>query len=865
MKLEANTEHTQVKKVSIGKRVLKFLMWSVISFVVIIGILVAAVFIYEDEIKSNIIAQLNKNLVAEVKIEPSDIDVTFISSFPKCALNFRNITILEALNIKQRDTLLQAQNLSLRFSIKDMFNKNYRIQQIQLEDGFCKLSVSKTGKENYIIWKTDSTAKTSNDVQFSLESILLKKVHASYKNKQQKVLCQLQINTLSFSGDFNAKNYSLESKANTFLEVLKVNETMYAKSKKLNVNAKLTISENHYVIRKAEIALNKMQFDVTGKFDYSKKLNNAAFQYKASNLDIATVLSLLPEDQQQRINDYTSKGEFYSNGNLTYKNDSLEYDNQFGIKNATVTYKPKNITLTDVNLTGTIVKNTKTSELICNPISAHLNANFMSGDFSLKNFNEPQLSMNLTLESGLKDVLALYPIDTISDISGTIKTKISLKGPLIELQNGKPSERIFMNGNLEIADCKVQFKNDPLSFDVSTLKLEAKENSVTITDFKLNRGKSDLQLNGQLPAFLKYVFTKDAPLDIRANLSSEVLNLDDFLSESKNGSTSSEIIFPETNHFLFDASIKSFQFGKFKAQNAKGNIELKNNKALLSDLQFETAEGRAEADALAEFKNNAIYFDIQTHLKTLNVSTLFAQLNNFGQSTLQDQHIKGYITADISFSGKWNRLLEPDLNSIHSSASIMLERGELINFKPLESLSKFVELNELKRIKFSTLESQLTIQNQIITIPKTSLKNSALNIEFWGTHHFDNAIDYHIQLLLSDLISKRPQKNKDLDEELALVETDTENRRSVFLLMTGTIDKPVIRYDKKGAKQKIKEDIKQEKQNLKAILKEEFGLFKKDSIKTKSAANPVFKLEKPNTSGKKKEEKKTEKEEDDDF
>ncbi len=865
MNLEANTGHTQIKKASIVKRMLKFLMWSVISFVVIIGILVAAVFIYEDEIKSHIIAQLNKNLVAEVKIEPTDIDVTFISSFPKCALNFRNITILEALNSKQRDTLLHAQNLSLRFSVKDMFNKNYRIQQIHLEDGFCRLSVSKTGKENYIIWKTDSTTKSNNDVQFSLESIELKKIHASYKNKQQRVLCQLQINTLVFSGDFNANNYSLESKANTFLEVLKINETTFAKSKKLNVNAKLTSSQTHYVIQKAEIALNKMQFDVKGKFDYTEKLNQASFQYKASNLDIATVLSLLPEDQQKRMNDYSSKGEFYSNGNLSYSNDSLAFDNQFGIKNANVTYKPKNITLTDVNLTGRIIKNSQTSELICNPISARLNTNFVTGDFSLKNFNDPQLNMNLNLESSLKDLVALYPIDTISDISGSVKTKISLKAPLTELQKGKPSDRIFMDGNLEIADCKLQFKNDPSTFEVSTLKLEAKDNSVTITDFKLNRGKSDLQLNGHLPSFLKYIFTKDAPLDIRANLLSENLNLDDFLSESKSGNTSSEIIFPETNHFLFDATIKNFQFGKFKAQNATGNIELKNNKALLSDLQFETAEGKAEADALAEFKNNDIYFDIQTHLKALNVSTLFAQLNNFGQNTLQDQHIKGYITADISFSGKWNRLLQPDLNSIKSSASISLERGELINFKPLESLSKFVELNELKRIKFSTLESQLTIQNQIISIPKTSLKNSALNIEFWGTHHFDNTIDYHIQLLLSDLISKRPQKSKELDEELALVETDTENRRSVFLLMTGSVDKPIIRYDKKGAKQKIKEDIKQEKQNLKAILKEEFGLFKKDSVKTKSAANPRFKLEKPTNSTKKKEEKKTEKEDEDDF
>jgi hypothetical protein len=106
-------------------------------------------------------------------------------------------------------------------------------------------------------------------------------------------------------------------------------------------------------------------------------------------------------------------------------------------------------------------------------------------------------------------------------------------------------------------------------------------------------------------------------------------------------------------------------------------------------------------------------------------------------------------------------------------------------------------------------------------------------------------IDYHIQLLLSELLSKKPHANKDFDEELSLVENDPENRRSVFILMTGPIDNPTIKYDRKGAKDKIKEDIKQEKQNLKQILREEFGFFKKDSLKVKQAekANQKFQLQ----------------------
>jgi len=170
----------------------------------------------------------------------------------------------------------------------------------------------------------------------------------------------------------------------------------------------------------------------------------------------------------------------------------------------------------------------------------------------------------------------------------------------------------------------------------------------------------------------------------------------------------------------------------------------------------------------------------------------------------------------------------------------------LVDFKPLESLSKYVEVTELRDIKFSSLQSSFDIKNQIITIPRTSIKNSALNIEFWGKHTFKNEIDYHIKLLLSELLASKKRANKQLDEELEFTENDPENRRSVYLLMTGTVENTSIKYDRKGLKQKIGEDIKAEKQTLKQILKEEFGLFKKDSTLIKNEAkkgDQKFKIE----------------------
>ncbi|HXU26552.1 MAG TPA: hypothetical protein VN698_04910, partial [Bacteroidia bacterium] len=48
-----------------------------------------------------------------------------------------------------------------------------------------------------------------------------------------------------------------------------------------------------------------------------------------------------------------------------------------------------------------------------------------------------------------------------------------------------------------------------------------------------------------------------------------------------------------------------------------------------------------------------------------------------------------------------------------------------------------------------------------------------------------------------------------------------------------TVNNPIIKYDRKAMKQKIRQDLKDEKKSLKQLLHEEFGLFKKDTTLNK--------------------------------
>ncbi len=867
-----NTDQIQEpQKPSLVLKLMKVLIWLLVIVVLLLGSAVGLVFVYEDEVKQAVIEELNKSLKSEVKIDPKKIDLTFIKSFPKCAIDFKQVLIMEAIDKQERDTLIFADQILLMFNLKDIWDKNYTINKIDISKATCNLQVDKKGKPNYIFWKTPE--KTSTDkVNFKLEQIVLNEIDLSYKNIQKKIKVKVYFTNSDFSGNFGNETFTLETKGKAQLDVLTINKNNLIKNKKIRYDLGFQIQNNNYTIEKAEVALNEMYFALNGNCKITDSLENAEINFNGTNLDIASVLSLLPEKYASRISDYSSSGEFYSKGNLIYQS-GLEtlIKAEFGVKNATVIYKVNNTQLNNLTLKGNLDINEEGSFLNIQNVTAQLGKNSISGSCLVNNFSDPYLQLNTSLNTDLQELNSFWPIDTLEYVSGSIQLTANVKGKVSEIKKSAFSNDVIATGKADLKDIKTKIKGKENEININSGAFELANRSVKVTGFKLLIGKTDIELNGELPGFINYLLDYNQELVVNADLKSNKVVLEEVLYGGNNSGNPNQINIPANLNFKLIAQIGALSFSKFEAQNIVGEIVVAGQKILVNDLKLNTMDGIAQLSAVADASGQNITIRAASELNKINISKLFYQCNNFGQSTLNEKHLAGFTTATLSFSGIWDKQLKADLESITANGVLTIEKGRLVDFKPLLSLSKYVEVSELKDIKFQALQSNFEIKKQIISIPKTSIRNSAMNIELWGTHTLKNDIDYHIKLSLSELLANKKRANRQLDDELALQENDPDNRRSVFIVMTGKIDNPDIRYDRKGLKQKISEDLKEEKHTLKQILKEEFGLFKKDSVLNKSEkpkAEDKFKID----FGDKKEvksnnlqpKKKTE-EDDDDF
>ena len=587
------------KKSSVAKRLFKALFWSFTVLLLLVLIPFILLFVYEKEIKSAIVTEINTHLKTKVYINPDNIDITLIRTFPNAALCFNDVTIMGSLPELPNDTLLKAEKIYLLFNAKDIWNKKYNIKQVDISKAALHMLINANGESNYEFWeeKADSLKPESKSADFKLNKVTFKDFDFNYKNIKQKIKCASSFKDIAFSGNFSDENYLLDIKANGFISNIKSGKKSYFRNKNLTVELSASVSKNKYTIDNAEIGLNKLFFTIGGTLTNNKEELPADINFKGKNIDVQSVLSLLPEKFHDKIKDYESSGIFYSE--ISLKGDLNDYNTldiaaSFGTSKASITHSPTKTTLDNVSFTGTFEKKKFSPEILSfKEIKASQNQNFVSGSFALSNFASPYLKVKAQGNYNLADFLSLVPIDTISSASGTINFEVDANINLNDAKTGQIGTS-SASGKIDLKAVQISFKNpDPTGSGINSLQIPGGQIVVDNENLETNklqviRGKSSLELSGKVINFLNYLLKPEQPLRVELDVRSPLIDVDDFIfpmpanAKTSQNTNENQNAFNLADNFSADLKLQVTEvvFRQFKARNLQGQLEIKNKKLL---------------------------------------------------------------------------------------------------------------------------------------------------------------------------------------------------------------------------------------------------------------------------------------------
>lgn len=830
------------------RKIFKFFLFSFLFFIIVILAGIGILLLNENKIKSRAIEELNKYLNTPVYIQPENIDITFLRTFPNTTLRLTDVAVMGS-HPKFKDTLVRAQMLEFHFSIWKLLENNISIHKISANNLHLNPILRKDGTENWNFLKTKEHTKDelkSSETEIDLEEISFQNVKINYRDKKNDAYVILSLNEIASTFGLHKESIKIKLKTDGRVHALKISDNEYIKEKNFKTKTEIEKTNKQYALNELNFSLSDMKIKMTGFFVFDSLVKKAEIRFEGDDIRPESILSILKYNNNQLPK---SNDPIDINGRYTLENNSYALQADFEGKNLDITHDEWKTRLSHVDVKGNLELDTRSKgRLMLEYFRGNWNDKPFEARLHLSDFEKMNADFTFNGQIPVPLLLTLSGKDSLFACTGELYGSIKLQ--CSEQQFRK--KEILPDTRLELMllpkTLSITHKLSGKSAVIDSGRVSTDHQRVLVENLSLKMGDNEFLIHGEWKKFPGYIFGNEA-LEIAGNLLVKKWDVKNWMEElmawsqltenspQSSGHSSAE---KKTNKgFRLNLALQAdaLIFSDFKAQQVFMQLDWQDDQVFAEDIRMNVFGGQLTAAVRMDMKNEKYHFLSEGTFSEIGLKDAFQAFNNFGQQTLTDKNLEGVLHGNYFFKGTWDENFNCQLNTVLSQTQYTISRGRLKNFEPLKGLSKFISVDELNDIRFDDISGSLSIEKQKIYLPKTQIRNSALNLQISGEHGFDNVLNYHLTVSLPELLSK---KSKQKDEFLP----DEQNRRKLFVRIYGPMENLKYSVDKQGIKEKMKEDFDMQKTELKKIFQEEFK-GKKDSAGNKTKTKFELEEEKP--------------------
>ena len=187
----------------------------------------------------------------------------------------------------------------------------------------------------------------------------------------------------------------------------------------------------------------------------------------------------------------------------------------------------------------------------------------------------------------------VYPLGDSIKLSGILTTTLSFAGKMSDIEKEK-YQNIQGEGNISISNMNFTTPGIP-AITLKKASATISPKAMSLNEMDVNIGKNDLQAKGSLSNYLPY-FLKNETLKGNLSLNSSYLNLNDFISDTEETSTETEVTTDTTTMSVIEvpknldlslkANLKKVIFQKIEINNINGNLSVSNGVVRMNPLNF---------------------------------------------------------------------------------------------------------------------------------------------------------------------------------------------------------------------------------------------------------------------------------------
>jgi len=827
----------------------------ILILLVLIGSTVVVKY-YGDDLQEYTMEMINDQL--DTKISIDEMGFSLLRNFPHISVMFNDVVVWSGHNFNRNefsryeaDTLMVTERIYVEFNIIKLLRKKYTVRSFEAKNGSIKLYIDSSGKGNFLIAKERTGQGDSPLIE--LNGVVVRGINVEYINLATEMEIRGRLKDVLFSGNFNKDNYMMKVLGEMYIDRTSSAGITYIAGQDVKTDVALKVSGKQYTVSKGNIELGKLSASLEGEFVVDPLAGtDLDLQFTGKRIDLGLLTDIMA-DKVKEVENIRTRGEmdlFVHLSGLATSTYSPHIDASFNASRCYINIPDYSLELFDINLEGSFtngVSNSPQSSAIqIHQISTSTNKSVLKGNIELTNFVEPVFDASVNGDFDGRE-LASYLKDLPVVVSrGQILTNFKVSGSYKPEKDGPGKLRIKPSGFVDMNDLRIQLVSPAINGDSINGRISINENQLAC-DLKCLIENSHFKAD--LIATNPFFSQEKEVLKIKGEIESSGVNIDDLSAAfSKNNNTGEKAPFSFPNDIMLDIdfNIDKIIKGDIETRRLNGNLTYRYPGIFLEPIYLETMHGAINAKiSMTDLNKPVRLAAINANYRNVEIGDLFISFNNFGQTFLTDKNIAGKISGETALFAPLREDFSPITEQIVSENTFVIEQGELNNFKPMIELSRFLKIDKMDHISFSTISNTILINNNRIQIPEMEINSSVMTLMASGYHGFDKTFDYHIATQLSEILFNKAKSSRNKEFEIAL---DKDDHRTLFLHLYDEGEGMMIEFDEDQVMKKIRNDLKEQKTEIKSVLNDEFGLFKKDQDVQQSSQKknePEFRFEFP--------------------
>lgn len=831
------------------------------TFGIIIAIILLALiivpYLFSDKIEEIVKREINNYVDATVDYK--DFSLSIFSSFPDLQASLEDVSIVGKDKFKN-DTLAYIGYFAAEVNIMSVFEESIAINSVALENAKVKAIVATDSTANWDIVKasTDTTVveetdTTTSTLALDLNEVIIRKTNVAYIDSTSNMAAY--VNDINL--DLNGKMVGDITNINLLLKIAGIDieldgiKMLNGSTVDFNAGIEADLANNKYTFQE-----NLLNFSgIPLAFDGYAQLKNTTIlvdmKLAAKETSFKTILALVPDYIMKDVPGLKMDGTLDLFANIKGEYIDLSHipalDVAFRINNGVIKYPDLPKSLNDINVDLTVKNPGGNADLTTVDLSKfHFELGNNPFDALLK-VTTP--ISNATIDAMLKGTVNLnslketLPLDSIS-LAGIINADLSIATDMKAIETAA-YETIKANGALGLNSFTFESSDFPQGVIIPEAKLAFSPKAVVLNPLKVNVGKSDFDITGNVENYLAYALS-DGTLIGKVTLASNLIDCNELMGEtstetttadstvvqntantdSTTTSSASDLAIPKNLDILVTADINELLFDKLTINKIAGQIDIKDGIAQLSKLNMNIFEGTATLNGAYNTKNpEKPLVDMAINLGSVNINSLTNSFSTIDSMLPIAKHAYGVIDLALNVDTELDGELSPILSTTNGKGSFHSTDIQLKGSDFQEKLSTLLKNEKYKELSLKDLNVKFTIEKGNILIEPFKMKMLNKEAQFSGKQGLDQSMDYLLTIPFerAEVLSLLGNLSSGMNKEGADV--------PVGITIKGILTKPTLGLNLDEAKNVLMDEVKAKAEEKITEAKEELKAKAEEKIK----------------------------------